>query len=350
MKNLPVIQEGRGAQINMPNPFQKYNVYVEEEQGPEEAIRTSFQYVHPKTIVNKVESPDLPLYYSLNPYQGCEHGCVYCYARNTHHYWGLSSGLDFESMILVKKNAPELLDKLLSSKSWKASPIMLSGNTDCYQPIEKEMEITRKLLEVFLKHRHPVGIVTKNTLILRDLDIIKKLNDLGLISIAVSINTTDDDLRRKMEPRTATIRKRLELLEILNKEHIPTTVLAAPIIPGLNDSGILNLAKKVAAAGVKRFHHMVVRLNGDVGPIFEDWLSRTYTDRGNKVLNKIKSLHGGQVNDSVFGRRMKGEGMIADIINQQVALAKKLYMLNDAPFQYNTSLYKAPKTMQLSLF
>ncbi|MCB0646567.1 MAG: PA0069 family radical SAM protein [Saprospiraceae bacterium] len=350
MNLLPVIQNGRGAQINTPNSFQKYNVYVEELTGEEESIQTTFQYVYPKTIVNKVESPDLPLYYSLNPYQGCEHGCIYCYARNTHNYWGYSAGLDFESKILVKKNAPELLDKLLSSKKWKAAPIMLSGNTDCYQPIEKDMEITRELLKVFLKHRHPVGIVTKNTLLLRDLDLLKSLNDLGLVSVAISINTVDDDLRRKMEPRTATIKKRLELLEVLNKERIPVTVLAAPIIPGLNDSGILSLAKKVAATGVKRFHHMVVRLNGDVGPIFEDWLSKTYADRSEKVLNKIKSLHGGQLNDSTFGRRMKGEGVIADIINQQVALAKKLYLLHDEPFQYNTSLYRAPKTMQLSLF
>lgn len=350
MNYLPVIQSGRGAQINTPNSFQKYNVYTEELTEAPEDIKTSFQYVFPKTIVNKVDSPDVHLQYSLNPYQGCEHGCIYCYARNTHNYWGYSAGLDFESKILVKKNAPELLDKLLSSRNWKAVPIMLSGNTDCYQPIEKDMEITRKLLEVFLKHRHPVGIVTKNTLILRDLDILRKLRDLDLVSVAVSINTVDDKLRLKMEPRTSTIKKRLELIETLHKEHIPVTVLAAPIIPGLNDSGILNLAKKVAATGVKRFYHMVVRLNGDVGPIFEDWLNKTYADRSEKVLNKIKSLHGGKLNDSVFGKRMHGEGIIADIINQQVTLAKKLYMLNGEPFQYNTSLFKAPKTMQLSLF
>ena len=350
MRELPVLQKGRGAQINTPNPFQKYNVFQDEYDEELEVVETSFQDVFPKTIVNKVESPDVHHNYSLNPYQGCEHGCVYCYARNSHTYWGYSAGLDFESKIMVKRNAPELLDNLLSSKSWKVAPIMMSGNTDCYQPVEKETEITRELLKVFLKHRHPVGIVTKNSLILRDMDIISQLNKLGLVSVAVSINTVDDHLRRQLEPRASTTQKRLQLIATLHQAGIPVTVLAAPIIPGLNDSGILNLAKKVAATGVKRLSHIVVRLNGDVAPIFQDWLKKTHSDRTEKVLNKIKNLHGGKLNDSDFGKRMKGEGIIADIIGQQFALAKRLYLLNDPPFEYNLSLYKAPKVFQMSLF
>ena len=350
MRELPVLNRGRGAQINTPNQFQKFNIYQDDYDMDFEPIQTSFQNVFPKTIVNKVESPDIYHNYSLNPYQGCEHGCVYCYARNTHTYWGYSAGIDFESKIMVKKNAPELLDKLLSSRSWKVSPIMMSGNTDCYQPIERETEITRELLKVFLKHRHPVGIVTKNSLILRDMDIISQLKNLGLISVAVSINTVDDHLRRQLEPRASTTQKRFDLIAQLHKSGVPVTVLAAPIIPGLNDSGILNLAKKVASTGVKRLSHIVVRLNGDVAPIFEDWLKKTHADRTDKVLNKIKNLHGGKLNDSVFKKRMKGEGIIADIIGQQFALAKRLYLLNEKPFEYNLDLYKAPKTLQLSLF
>lgn len=356
--SLPVIeqsQKGRGAQINPSSPFSKEirevrPVIWEDEDENFNTIKTKVIETVAKTIVNKVDSPDIGLSYSLNPYQGCEHGCVYCYARNTHPYWGYSAGLDFESIIMVKKNAPELLDKLLSSKKWKAAPIMLSGNTDCYQPIERDFEITRSILKVLLKHKHPVGIVTKNTLILRDLDILKEMNKYNLVNIAISINTIDDDLRRVMEPRTSSIPKRLELVKKLTSAGLPVTVLAAPIIPGLNDSDILPLAKKVSESGAKRLSHIVVRLNGDLKEIFTDWLTQNYNDRKEKVLNKIKSLHNGELGSSEFGERMRGSGKIAEIIHQQFKMARKLYLLNDNPFQYNTEIYHSSKARQLSLF
>ncbi len=355
--DLPIIQptvKGRGAMINTQNRFSNEvrdeKPWIWDWEGEDINLKTQFIDTYPKTIVNKVDSPDVGLEYSLNPYQGCEHGCVYCYARNTHPYWGYSAGLDFETKILVKRNAPELLEKLLKSKTWQGYPIMLSGNTDCYQPIEKQLEITRSLLKVFLKYKHPVGIVTKNALILRDLDILKELNKHKLISVAISLNTLDEDLRRVLEPRTSSVQKRIETIRALSKEGIPVTALAAPIIPGLNDTDILPLAKKVSEAGARRLAHIVVRLNGDLAEIFTNWLEHIYPDRKEKVLNKIKSLFGGKLGSSQFVERMKGSGKIADIIHQQFDMAKKLYMLKDEKFQYNLDLYRARSGQQLELF
>lgn len=345
---------GRGAQINPSSRFfnevRSNDPILFPELGEKPAITTQYLHVDAKTILNKVESPDVPGDYSINPYQGCEHGCVYCYARNTHPYWGFSSGVDFESKIMIKQNAAELLDAKLSSKSWKAVPIMMSGNTDCYQPIERKVGITRKCLEVFWKHRHPVSIVTKNTLVLRDLDILKNMAIHNLVSVTVSINTLDDALRQKMEPRTSSINKRLQLVRQLAQHGIPVVVLAAPIIPGLNDHDILPLVKKCAKAGATTVKQLVVRLNGDVAEIFTDWLGKNYPDREQKVLNKVKSLHKGQLNNSNFGERMKGSGLIADIIHQQFDLARRLYLLDDKMTEYDYTLYEMMKKKQLTLF
>ncbi|MBK8700043.1 MAG: PA0069 family radical SAM protein [Saprospiraceae bacterium] len=355
--DLPIVHQavrGRGAQINTPNPYANEIrdaapwLFMDEEDAT--PIKTKFVETHPKSIVNKVESPDVGMEYSLNPYQGCEHGCVYCYARTTHVYWGYSAGLEFESVVLVKKNAPDLLEKLLQRKSWKASPVMLSGNTDCYQPVEKELGITRKLLEVFLKYKHPVGIVTKNALILRDLDLLKELNKHNLISVAISMNTLDDDLRRVMEPRTSSTGKRLETIRLLSGAGIPVTVLAAPIIPGLNDTDILPLAKKVAEAGARRLSHIVVRLNGDVAQIFSNWLDTHFSERKEKVLNKIRNMHQGELGSVKYKERMTGSGKIADIIHQQFHMAKRLYMLDGPAISLNTALYNQKHATQLQLF
>lgn len=356
--DLPVSNQyfkGRGAQLNPSNPFSnevRSKDIVVQYEGDDELpeLKTKVIDTFPKTIVNKVDSPDLGLEYSLNPYQGCEHGCVYCYARNTHPYWGYSAGVEFETVIMAKKNAPELLDKFLSNKRWKPVPIMLSGNTDCYQPIEKELEITRALLKIFLKHKHPVGIITKNALILRDLDLLTKLNELNLVNIAISINTVDDELRRLMEPRTSSISKRFDLVRKLTDAGLPVTVMASPIIPGLNDMHILPLAKKAAESGARSLAHSVVRLNGDVQEIFDDWLGKTFSERKEKVLNKIKSLHNGKLGSYTFNDRMQGSGKIADIIHQQFKMAKKIYCLNAPSFQYNLSAYHMKEGAQLSLF
>ena len=348
-----IVVKGRGAQVNPTIPFENRirstdldHIWEDEVVSPKTRVIDTY----PKSIVNKVDSPDTGLEFSLNPYQGCEHGCVYCYARNTHTYWGYSAGLDFETTLLVKKNAAELLEQKITSRKWECRPIMLSGNTDCYQPIEREYKITRSLLEVFEKYKHPVGIVTKNAMILRDLDLLKELNKLQLVSIAISVNTLDDKLRRKLEPRASSIPKRLELIDRLTSAGLPVTVLAAPIIPGLNDHDIINLVKKVASLGARRVSHIVLRLNGDLPEIFKDWLDKSYPDRARKVLNKVSSMHKGKLGNSVYGERMKGSGLIAEMIDQQFKLAKRLYLVDQPPFKYNTTLFNKTMNPQLSLF
>lgn len=321
---------GRGAQTNPNNRFNKQEVGIAHSEGidelPEAAQPTQFFVEHPRQVVNKVDSPDLGLMFSVNPYQGCEHGCVYCYARNSHEFWGFSAGLDFESKIIVKKNAPELLEKQFASKSWTPAPISLSGNTDCYQPAERQYRLTRRLLQTCLKWGNPVGIITKNSLILRDLDILKPLAQEGLLHVYMSITTLQEELRRKMEPRTATAQRRLQTLQQLTDAGIPCGVMTAPIIPGLNSTEVYELVKQAAAHGALTAGYTVVRLNGQVGPIFKQWLESAFPDRAAKVWNGICALHGGDVQDSHWGRRMSGEGPEAESIRQLFRAAKKKFL------------------------
>ncbi|MDX1940250.1 MAG: PA0069 family radical SAM protein [Saprospiraceae bacterium] len=346
--------KGRGAQINTHNKFHNLE-YDKEPIPPEEweegvQIKTEFIEVYPKTILNKVDSPDIGMGYSMNPYQGCEHGCIYCYARNSHTYWGYSAGLDFEQKILVKKDVPKILEATIKKPSWKAIPIMLAGNTDCYQPAERVYKITRQVLEILWKYRHPVSLITKNSLILRDLDLLKELNSCNLVHIAVSVTTLDEDLRQVLEPRTASIKSRLKTIQELAAHNIPVTAMLAPIIPGLNDHEILQLAEKTAEAGASSIGSTIVRLNGDIAEIFEDWIRKAMPDRADRVLNRIRDCHGGKLNDSRFGTRMRGEGNIAEIIHQQVALAKKLYFKDKERRPYNLTLHEEFKDGQLKLF
>ncbi|NND11346.1 MAG: PA0069 family radical SAM protein, partial [Flavobacteriaceae bacterium] len=272
--------KGRGAQLNVHNRFLKlehetrddFLEFCKKEGEDSDRNKTLYLETFPKTIVNKVTSPDVGMNYSMNPYQGCEHGCVYCYARNSHEFWGYSAGLDFERRILIKKNAPQLLEQKLQSKNWKACPIVMSGNTDCYQPAEKKFEITRKCLEVFLKYKHPVGIISKNSLVLRDLDILKELANDGLVGIHISITSLSEETRRILEPRTATIKKRLEVVRTLSDNGIPVNAMLAPIIPGINSHEILSLAKAVSDHGAWSCAFTVVRLNGTIGEIFMNWI------------------------------------------------------------------------------
>ncbi|KAA1247711.1 PA0069 family radical SAM protein [Aquimarina sp. RZ0] len=350
--------KGRGAQEKIHNRFSAHQHelrddflnYLEKEGEPIHKYQTTFIETFPKTIVNKVTSPDVGMVYSLNPYQGCEHGCVYCYARNSHEYWGYDAGIDFESKILVKKNAPELLEKKLKSKKWKAYPIALSGNTDCYQPIEKKLKITRQLLEVFLKYRHPVGIITKNVLIQRDLDILSSLAKDNLVSVFLSITSLKEETRRILEPRTASIKKRLETLEKLNALGIPTNVMMAPIIPSINSHEILSLSKEVSLRGAKSIGYTVVRLNGAIGQIFTKWLENTLPDKKDKILHQIMECHEGSLNDSQFGRRMKGTGNIADQIHQMFDIARKKYFPTAYKTYINCELHESHKDGQLRLF
>lgn len=345
--------KGRGAQINTDNPFAKLQSATHLDMvfsPPEQEIRTEYLETHPKTILNKVESRDIGLEYSMNPYQGCEHGCVYCYARNTHPYWGYSAGIDFESKILVKRDAPKLLAKKLASSKWVATPIMLSGNTDCYQPIEAKLEVTRQILDVLERYHHPVGIITKSALILRDKDILARMAKKNLASVAISINTLDESLRRHLEPRTATIQKRLQVIRELSDAGIHVTAMLAPIIPGLNDHEIMNLMEAVANAGAKHAGYITVRLNGDVGPIFIDWLQKKYKDRSDKILNRIMDTHGGQLNDSRVGVRMKGEGKYAEMIAAQFQLARKRHLPEAKSFTYDLTQFEKARKPQTSLF
>ncbi len=352
MKFEETYLKGRGAQINPPNPFDQfiYDTNPAIHLDPDEQLRTEYIDVHPKTMLNKVTSPDIPLDWSLNPYQGCEHGCVYCYARNTHTYWGYSAGTDFEQKILVKKNAAELVEAKIKSANWKAAPLMLSGNTDCYQPIEKKLEITRSILKVMWKYRHPVGIITKNSLILRDLDLLKQLAQNNLVHVAISVTTLDESLRRLLEPRTASVQSRLFTIEKLSNHGIPVNVMFAPVIPSLNDHEVFRVAEWTSKLGARSMGYTMVRLNGDVGVIFEDWLRKNFPDRADKVLNKIKANHGGQVNDSQFGRRMQGEGNFAEIFKRQYQLAKKKFFEGHETPPYDLELHQQVKNPQLSLF
>lgn len=350
--------KGRGAQLNVPNRFfelshemrDDFLEFCQKEGEQADNNKTLYLEVFPKTIINKVESPDVGMMYSMNPYQGCEHGCIYCYARNSHEFWGYSAGLDFERRILIKKDAPKLLEERIKKKTWKAQPIVMSGNTDCYQPAEKQFNITRQCLEVFLKYKHPVSIITKNALILRDLDILKKLAKDGLISVNISITSLQEETRRVLEPRTATTLKRLETVKSLSENEIPVNVMLAPIIPSINSHEILPLAKTVSKYGASSIAHTIVRLNGALGFIFSDWIHKTFPDRAKKVLNQIKSCHGGNLNDSRYGTRMRGEGKIAEQINLLVRLARQKYFKDKRMPKLNTTLHEQYKTGQMKLF
>lgn len=345
--------KGRGAQVNPHNKFLK-DVYVKEhdegiDDWEESDRKTSFIFENSKSIVNKVDSPDVGMAYSLNPYQGCEHGCTYCYARNSHQYWGYSAGLEFERKIIVKKDAPLLFKKFLEKKGWDAATISLSGNTDCYQPAERKFKLTRQLLEIALEYKQPIGMITKNSLILRDRDILQEMAKLNLCMVYVSINSLNEDLRQVMEPRTTTSKQRLKIVEELSKAGIPMGVMVAPLVPGLSDHEIPTILKAVANAGAIKSGYTIVRLNGAIGQIFEDWLRKNFPDRFDKVWHMIQSCHGGTVNDSRFGDRMRGEGNIAKMISDSFRLHARLNGLNKKEIILNHSLFKVPND-QMSLF
>ena len=344
--------KGRGAQIKAENKFLREHYVTDHPEGLDEPLfsspTTQIFYETPQKVVNKVTSPDLGMMYSINPYQGCEHGCIYCYARNTHEYWGFNAGIDFESKIIVKKNAPFLLEKFILHPDWNPVPISLSGNTDCYQPIERKMEITRGLLKVFANYRHPLGMITKNSLVLRDLDLLCDLAKDNLVHVYLSITTLDERLRSVMEPRTATAKKRLATVEELAKAGIPVGIMNAPVIPGLNHHEIPQILKAAADHGAQSAGMTVVRLNGSIGKIFEDWLRKNFPDRFDKVWHQICEMHGGNVNDSQFGRRMSGEGNFAEVIHQLFKTSKKKFFRDRSMTPLNLNAFR--KGGNLSLF
>ncbi len=338
--------QGRGAQFNTKNKFLKTESTREHVEGiddwSEENSPTQYIEQDSKTIVNKVDSPDVGMMYSMNPYAGCEHGCIYCYARNVHEYWGYSAGLDFERKIIVKKNAPQLLRKFLMHPKWDATPIMLSGNTDCYQPAEQKFRLTRQLLEVCNEFNQPVGILTKNSWIIKDKDVLQEMAKKRIVSAMVSITSFNEDLRRVMEPRTTTAVQKLKVINELSKAGVRMGVMMGPMIPGLNEHEMQRIMKEARDNGASFTAYTFIRLNGSVKFLFHDWLYKNFPDRADKVWHLIENSHGGSVNDNRWGVRMRGEGAIAKMVADQYKKYGKLYGMNAEEWSLEKNVFRRP--------
>ncbi|MEX2561562.1 MAG: PA0069 family radical SAM protein, partial [Pirellulales bacterium] len=313
---------GRGSHINPPNRFESTHSeadYEHFECDPSELEqlnrpRTEYLPDDSQSVVTENNSPDVPLRYSLNPYRGCSHGCSYCFARPTHEYLGFSAGLDFETKVLVKHKAPLLFREFLSRPAWRPEPIMLSGVTDCYQPAERELKLTRRCLEVALEARQPIGIITKNALVLRDLDLLSRMATLEIVQVNLSVTTLDADLARTMEPRTSAPAARLRAIRELSSAGVPVRALLAPIIPGLNDSEIPAILQAVREAGAGAAGYVLLRLPLTVAPVFREWLARVQPNKCEHVESLIRQTRGGKMNESQWRVRMVGTGQLADQI------------------------------------
>ena len=356
LTSLPQLERGRGARSN-PDPRFDQNQRSYLDDGWESLaelprLKTEIFTETPKTIITRNTSPDISFDRSINPYRGCEHGCVYCYARPSHAYMGLSPGLDFESKLFIKPNAAALLREELTATNYVPATIALGSNTDPYQPIERDYRITRQVIEVLQEFNHPFGIVTKSASVLRDLDILIEMAKLGLVKVAVSITTLDAKLARSMEPRASTPMKRLSALEILSKAGIPTVVMMGPIIPGLNDAEIENILKAARNVGVKEAGYTMLRLPHEVKDIFKDWLEKEFPDRAAKVMSLVKSVRGGKENDPNFGTRMSGQGPYAWTIGRRFQLTAQRLGLNTNRAKLRSDLFSKPpqKGEQMGLF
>ncbi len=350
--------KGRGAQANPPNRFERISIDDDfEHLDPEDAdaplptLRTEYFDDDSRSIVSENDSPDIPFRYSVNPYRGCAHGCSYCYARPTHEYLGLGAGIDFESRILVKRRAPELLRQWLARDKWQCEPIMLSGVTDCYQPAERHFRLTRGCLEVALAARQPVCIVTKNALVTRDLDLLSEMARLNIVHVNLSVTSLDAPLARVMEPRTSSPAVRLRAIRELSAAGIPTGVLVAPVIPGLNDVEIPAILSEVSAAGARWAGYVLLRLPLAVRPVFQDWLARAVPSKQRRIESMIRSTRGGKLNSAKFGDRMKGSGFAADQIRATFKLFARRNHLDGKHPPLDTSLFRSRlDAAQLRLF
>jgi len=346
---------GRASSFNPSNRFEQHHfepldidIPYDEERPP---VPTVFYNDTSKSILAKNDSPDLDFTYSINPYRGCEHGCIYCYARPSHEYLGFSAGLDFETKIMVKMDAAQLLEKKLKSKGWEPQMVAFSGNTDCYQPVERKLQLTRQCLEVFLNYRNPVGLITKNALVLRDIDILQEMAKLNLVHVLLSITTLDTELARTMEPRTSSPANRLKAIKELARSNIPVGVNVAPIIPGLTDEEIPAILKTAAEHGALSAGYILLRLPGPVEDLFLDWLQRNLPERANKIINRIKDTRSGEMSDARFGSRMKGEGEIARAINSLFKLnARKLDLTGRWSGLSTKHFRREPAASQFELF
>jgi DNA repair photolyase len=343
---------GRGTGANPPNRFYKRSVVPDPEAAEPDAPlpRTQFIKDSARTIINKNDSPDVGFDFSINPYRGCEHGCVYCYARPFHEFLGYSAGIDFETKILVKEEAPALLREELSSPKWTPTTIVMSGVTDCYQPAERKFALTRGCLGVLAEFRNPVVIITKNHLVTRDIDLLSDLARRKAAGVVVSLTTLDADLARHMEPRTSTPARRLAAIEALASAGIPVGVNVAPIIPGLTDSEVPAILKAAANAGASFAGHTIVRLPYAVKDLFEQWLGDHFPARKEKVLNRIRGVRDGALNDPRFGSRMSGEGVYAEQISALFELSRKKAKLPSDPPRLSAADFRVPPGPQLTLF
>lgn len=358
MQPEKIISAHRGAAENPPNRFEKIHLEPDADWNPDEDAeggrppgpRTQFFKDHSRTVIARNDSPDVGFEASLNPYRGCEHGCIYCYARPTHEYLGFSAGLDFESKIMVKEDAPELLRQELSSPKWSPQVIFMSGVTDCYQPVERKLKLTRRCLEVLAEFRNPVFIVTKNQLVTRDLDLLSELARHRAVGIFLSITTLDSRLRQVMEPRTSPPAARLAALRELAAAGIPVGVNVAPVIPGLTDHELPAILKAAAAAGATSAGYTVVRLPYAVAPLFEKWLATHFPDRKEKVLNRLRAMRGGKLYDAQWGSRFSGEGIFAEQIAQMFDVARRKAGIGDDNVELSTASFRRADGGQLSLF
>ena len=351
MSDRPSSPPARGASSNPPNRFEPLSLERDADWDPEldPLPRTLFLRDHSSKIITSNDSPDIGFEHSINPYRGCEHGCVYCYARPTHEYLGFSAGLDFETRIMVKEDAPKLLREELSAPGWVPKVIALSGVTDPYQPVERRLKLTRGCLAVLAEFRNPVTIVTKNSLVTRDLDLLAELARWQAVAVFISVTTLDAELRKVMEPRTSPPAARLATIAALAKAGIPTGVLVAPVIPGLTDHEIPAILEAAAAAGASFAGHTMLRLPYAVAPLFEEWLTRHVPEKKDKVLNRIRAIRGGKLNNSEFGLRMRGEGIFAEQIARMFQVAcRKAGGLDREP-ELSMAFFRRPGGAQLEL-
>jgi DNA repair photolyase len=343
---------GRGAASNPKNRFESVERVPEPSDNGDEFCSPNTQFFadHSKSIIAYNDSPDVGFDASINPYRGCEHGCVYCYARPTHEYLGFSSGLDFETKIMVKEDAPELLRSELSSPKWKPQLVALSGNTDCYQPVEKTKQLTRRCLEVLLEFRNPVVIITKNYLVTRDIEILAELAHYDCIGVTISLTTLDHQLSSLLEPRASRPARRLAAIEMLAAAGVPVGYLQAPMIPGLTDSEAPAIGVAAAKAGATFSGYVALRLPFAVKNLFEQWLNQHYPDKKNKVLNRVREIRGGKLNDPNFKTRMRGEGIYAEQMAELFRVAKKKSGITERWPKLTTEHFRRPGKDQLSLF
>ena len=351
---------GRGTSTNPPNRFERieYEVDIDVEPHPDAGSdetprpRTEFYRDVSKTIISRNESPDVGFDASINPYRGCEHGCVYCYARPFHEYLGMSAGLDFETRIMVKEDAPKLLYAELLSPKWVPKVIGISGVTDAYQPIERQLGLTRQCLEVLLEFRNPAVIITKNRLVTRDIDVLSELSRLTGTTVFISVTTLDLDLNRILEPRTSSPAQRLDAISKLARAGVNVGALVAPIIPGLTDEEVPAILSAVAKAGARQASYVMLRLPHAVAPLFERWLGEHYPDRKDKILNRVRSMRGGELYKSGFEQRMRGEGFHAEQIKALFRVSCTKAGLNRADWKFDASQFRRPRepNEQLGLF